>query len=58
MIRANERLSVLSAEAPLHQPLITDGTAFFQLQEEMKRVRVDRARSAAADADPVSAHGP
>src|SRR5512139_3645582 len=36
MIRANERLSVLSAEAPLHQPLITDGTAFFQLQEEMK----------------------
>jgi len=36
MIRANERLSVLSAEAPLHQPLVTDGTAFFQLQEEMK----------------------
>src|SRR6187397_2984104 len=36
MIRANERLSVLSAEAPLHQPLITDGTAYFQLQEEMK----------------------
>ena len=36
MVRANERLSVLSAEAPIHQPLITDGTAFFQLQEEMK----------------------
>src|SRR4029453_878060 len=36
MTRANERLSVLSAEAPFHQPLITDGTAFFQLQEEMK----------------------
>src|SRR6186713_1323100 len=36
MIRANERLSVLSAEAPLHQPLVTDGTAFFQLQEEMR----------------------
>ena len=36
MIRANERLSVLSAEAPIHQPLITDGTAFFQLQEEMR----------------------
>jgi pilus assembly protein CpaE len=36
MVRANERLSVLSAEAPINQPLITDGTAFFQLQEEMK----------------------
>jgi pilus assembly protein CpaE len=36
MVRANERLSVLSAEAPIHQPLVTDGTAFFQLQEEMR----------------------
>ena len=36
MVRANERLSVLSAEAPIHQPLVTDGTAFFHLQEEMR----------------------
>ena len=36
MVRANDRLSVLSAEAPISQPMITDGTAFFQLQEEMK----------------------
>ena len=36
MVRANERLSVLSAEAPINQPLMTDGTAFFQLQEEMR----------------------
>ncbi len=36
MVRANERLSVLSAEAPINSPLITDGTAFFQLQEEMR----------------------
>jgi pilus assembly protein CpaE len=36
MVRANERLSVLSAEAPIHQPLITDGSAFFALQEEMR----------------------
>ena len=36
MVRANERLSVLSAEAPINQPLMTDGAAFFQLQEEMK----------------------
>lgn len=36
MVRANERLSVLSAEAPLNQPLLTDGSAFFQLQEEMR----------------------
>ena len=27
---------MLSAEAPIHQPLVTDGTAFFQLQEEMR----------------------
>jgi pilus assembly protein CpaE len=36
MVRANERLSVLSAEAPINPPLMTDGTAFFQLQEEMR----------------------
>ena len=36
MVRANERLSVLSAEAPINQPMMTDGSAFFQLQEEMK----------------------
>jgi pilus assembly protein CpaE len=36
MVRANEQLSVLSAEAPINQPLLTDGTAYFQLQEEMK----------------------
>jgi pilus assembly protein CpaE len=36
MVRANERLSVLSAEAPINQPLVTDGTAFFALQEEMR----------------------
>ncbi len=36
MVRANERLSVLSAEAPINTPLMTDGAAFFQLQEEMR----------------------
>jgi pilus assembly protein CpaE len=36
MVRANERLSVLSAEAPITSPLLTDGSAFFQLQEEMR----------------------
>jgi pilus assembly protein CpaE len=35
MVRANGKLAVLSAEAPINQPLITDGAAFFQLQEEM-----------------------
>ena len=58
MVRANERLSVLSAEAPIHQPLVTDGTAFFQLQEEMRNAfEIDRARPAAPHADPVSASG-
>ncbi len=36
MVRANEKLCVLSAEAPLSQPLLNDGTAFFQLQEELR----------------------
>ena len=36
MVRANERLSVLSAEAPINSPMVTDGTAFYQLQEEMQ----------------------
>src|ERR1700741_2664776 len=36
MVKANEKLSILSAEAPLNQSMLTDGSAFFQLQEEMR----------------------
>lgn len=36
MVRANDKLSVLSAEAPINQPLLSDGSAYFQLQEEMR----------------------
>ena len=36
MVKASERLAVLSAEAPINSPMITDGTAFYQLQEEMR----------------------
>ena len=36
MVRANDKLCVLSAEAPINQPLLTDGSAFFQLQEEIR----------------------
>ena len=36
MVKATDKLSVLSAEAPLNQPLLTDGTAFYQLQEELR----------------------
>jgi pilus assembly protein CpaE len=36
MVKATEKLAVLSAEAPINSPLITDGSAFFQLQEEMR----------------------
>ncbi|MBB3588302.1 pilus assembly protein CpaE [Sphingomonas sp. BK481] len=35
MVKASEKLSVLSAEAPINAPLMTDGAAFYQLQEEM-----------------------
>ena len=59
MVRANERLSVLSAEAPIHQPLVTDGTRVLPASgRDAQRVRIDRSRPAAADADPVSAPGP
>lgn len=36
MIKANEKLAILSAEAPISQPVMSDGTAFYQLQEEFK----------------------
>ncbi|WP_324828247.1 pilus assembly protein CpaE [Qipengyuania zhejiangensis] len=36
MIRANDNLAILSAEAPINQPLMTDGSAFMQLQDEFR----------------------
>ncbi|AQR73769.1 pilus assembly protein CpaE [Sphingomonas sp. LM7] len=36
MVKASERLAVLSAEAPINAPVLTDGAAFYQLQEEMR----------------------
>src|SRR3546814_2746177 len=36
MVRASDKLSLLSAEAPIHQPVMTDGSAFFQLAEELR----------------------
>ena len=37
MIRANDHLAILSAEAPINSPLLTDGAAFVQLQEEFRQ---------------------
>jgi pilus assembly protein CpaE len=37
MIRANDNLAILSAEAPINSPLMTDGTAFVQLEEEFRQ---------------------
>ncbi len=37
MIRANDNLSILSAEAPINSPLMTDGAAFLQLEEEFRQ---------------------
>ena len=37
MIRANDNLALLSAEAPINSPLMTDGAAFVQLQEEFRQ---------------------
>lgn len=36
MVRANDNLAILSAEAPINSPLMTDGSAFLQLQEEFR----------------------
>ncbi len=36
MVKANENLAVLSAEAPISNPIVTDGAAYYQLQEEMR----------------------
>ena len=37
MIRANDHLAILSAEAPMSSPLMTDGAAFVQLEEEFRQ---------------------
>jgi len=36
MIRANDNLAIMSAEAPINAPLLTDGSAFVQLEEEFR----------------------
>jgi pilus assembly protein CpaE len=36
MIKGNEKLSILSAEAAIGGPILSDGSAFYQLQEEFK----------------------
>jgi len=36
MVRASDTLAILSAEAPISQPLITDGSAYYQLEEELR----------------------
>ena len=36
LVRQNDMLGVLSAEAPISQPLTGDGTAFLQLQDELR----------------------
>lgn len=35
MVRANDNLAILSAEAPVNQPLLSDGGTFFLLREEI-----------------------
>ncbi|MCV0382525.1 MAG: pilus assembly protein CpaE [Erythrobacter sp.] len=36
MVRAHDNLAILSAEAPINAPLMTDGAAFLQLEEEFR----------------------
>ncbi|MFC3442201.1 pilus assembly protein CpaE [Sphingobium rhizovicinum] len=36
MVRASDTLAILSAEAPISQPMLTDGGAFYQLLEEFR----------------------
>lgn len=37
MVRASDNMSILSAEAPINQPLMTDGAAFVQLEDEFRQ---------------------
>lgn len=36
MVRASDNLAILSAEAPVNQPILTDGAAYHHLQEELR----------------------
>ncbi|MGL4313341.1 MAG: AAA family ATPase, partial [Sphingomonas sp.] len=36
MVKANDKLAILSAEAPINAPILSDGSAFYQLQDEMR----------------------
>src|SRR3546814_5209323 len=36
MVKASEKLAILSAEAPIRQPMMTDGAALYQLQDEFR----------------------
>jgi pilus assembly protein CpaE len=36
MVRSSATLAILSAEAPINQPLLTDGSAYYQLEEELR----------------------
>ncbi len=36
MVRASDTLAILSAEAPINQPMLTDGGAYYQLLEEFR----------------------
>ncbi|HTH26992.1 MAG TPA: pilus assembly protein CpaE [Sphingobium sp.] len=36
MVRASDNLAILSAEAPINQPIMTDGSAYHHLQEELR----------------------
>lgn len=51
MVKVADKLAVLSAEAPINQPLVADGAALFHLQDEMKNafesVVIDLPRSLA-----------
>jgi pilus assembly protein CpaE len=36
MVRASDTLAILSAEASISQPILTDGSAYYHLQEELR----------------------
>ena len=55
MVRANDKLCVLSAEAPINQSMLTDGSAFYPAAgRDPPRLRRHGDRSAAQHAGPVS----
>src|SRR3546814_9883886 len=54
IVKASEKQAILSAEAPISQPMMTDGAAFYQLQGEFREIGRAPVRTPVTNAHIVS----